>query len=216
MPRPPEPAKRRALARRAARVLQREGLEISAARLAAALGIKRPTLLYHFATYGELIEVALADLLTEQAAFVLARVAAHAHPIDRLYAQLRAVHEFHRGHEARVVFLTQAIAASAGPRMERVIAVGNQVFDAHRRAAADAIRDGIARGTVMPCDAAALVSLVRAVTDGLMVQRVMTGAALEPVHALLWERLLRPLKREPRAASVAPARRAPAVKEARR
>ena len=196
MARPPQPEKRRDLARRAVDVLSREGLEISTARLAQALGVKRPTLLYHFPSHGQLVEVALEDLLTEQAAFVLAEVERHEHPIDRLHAQLVAVHAFHRGREARIVFLSQAIAATAGARLEAIVEVGNRVFEAHRRAAAERIREGIARGTVAPCDADALVALVRAVTDGLLVQRVMTAVELAPVHALLWERLLAPLKRE--------------------
>ena len=41
--------------------------------------------------------------------------------IDRLYAQLRAVHEYHHGREARVVFLSQAIAAN--DRSGNVVAV---------------------------------------------------------------------------------------------
>ena len=196
MARPPEPEKRLELAREAAQVLEREGLEISTSRLAEALGLNRSTLLYHFPTRARIIETALEALLTEQAMFVIAKVEKHRHPIDRLYAQLRAVHEFHHGREARIVFLSQAIAAS-GDRMAAIIEVGNQVFELHRRAAADRVREGIERGTVAPCDADALVNTVRAVTDGLMVQRVMTGLDLAPVHELLWKNLLAPLKRKP-------------------
>ncbi|HJL17052.1 MAG TPA: TetR family transcriptional regulator [Sandaracinaceae bacterium LLY-WYZ-13_1] len=195
MARPPEPEKRLELARRAVEVLQREGLALSMSALAGALGIKRPTLLYHFPTKGHIVETALEDLLREQAAFVLARVAEHAHPIDRLDAQIRAVHDFHRGREGRIVFLTQAIAASSGERMAEIIDVGNRVFEPHRRAAADAIRAAIDEARVEPIDADALIALARAVTDGLMVQRVMTGLDLAPVHRLLWERLFSPLKR---------------------
>lgn len=194
MARPPDPEKRRELARRAAAVLQREGLEIPVARLAEALGVKRPTLLYHFPTYSHVVEVALEDLLTEQAAFVLARIEEHEDPLDRLDAQMRAVHAFHHGREERIVFLTQAIAATAGARLPAILATGARVFEAHRRAAADRIRAGIAAGAIAPCDADALVALVRAVIDGLMVQRVMTGLELGPVHDLLRDRLLSPLR----------------------
>jgi len=197
MARPPEPEKRLELARRAVEVLQREGLELSMSRLAEALGVKRPTLIYHFPTRAHIVETALEDLLREQAAFVLARVAEHEHPIDRLDAQIRAVHGFHLDREARVVFLSQAIVASSGARMAEIIDVGNRVFEPHRRAAADAVRRAIEDGLVEPCDADALMALVRAVIDGLMLQRVMTGLDLAPVHELLWQRLLRPLKREP-------------------
>jgi len=197
MARPAEPEKRRELARRAAAILQREGLELSVAQLAERLEVKRPTLLYHFASYAPIFETVLQEILVEQAAFVMARVAEHDHPIDRLYAQLRAVHEFHRGHEDRILFLSQAIAATGGTRARAIVEAGSQVFEAQRRAAADRVRDGIAQGIVAPCDADALVALVRAAIDGLMIQRVIGGLALAPVHELLWERLLRPLKRRP-------------------
>jgi AcrR family transcriptional regulator len=195
MPRPAEPAKRLALARRAAAVLQREGLELSVTELAARLGVKRPTLLYHFPSYAAIFELLLQEVLAEQAGFVLARVERHDHPIDRLYAQLQAVHEFHHGREERMLFLSQAIAATGGARTRAIVDAANRVFAAHRRAAADRVRAGVAAGTVHDCDADALVALVRAVIDGLMIQRVLTGVPLAPVHELLWERLLAPLKR---------------------
>jgi AcrR family transcriptional regulator len=196
MARPSEPKKRRELARRAVAVLQKEGLDVPMARLADALEIKRPTLHYHFANRAEIIECALEDLLTEQAMFVLAKIAPLTHPIDRVYAQVRAVHEFHHGREARVVFLSQAIATSAAARMESIIEVGNRVFEPYRRAQADAIKKGIEDGLVAPCDADALMATVRALIDGLMVQRVMTGLDLAPAHEFLWDHVLKPLRRE--------------------
>ena len=116
MGRPPDPEKRRELARRAVEVLEREGLGLSTARLAEALGVKRPTLLYHFADHGELVQAALEELLTEQSIHVLGRMAEHEHPVDRLYAQLRAVHEFHRGRERRMAAGAHALAGQLAER----------------------------------------------------------------------------------------------------
>ncbi len=198
MARPADPEKRRDIARRAARVLQEHGLELSSSGLADALEIKRPTLLYYFPTKSHIVEAALEDLLTEQAIFVLGKIAEHDHPIDRLYAQLRAVHEFHRGKEARIVFLSQAIAAAAGPRLSEILEAGSRVFEPHRRAAVKQLRAGIAEGTIAECDPEALLALVRAAIDGLMIQRVTTGLNLGPVHDLIWERVLAPLKLDPK------------------
>lgn len=167
-------------------------------RLAEALGTKRPTLLYHFPTRSHIVEVALEDLLREQSVFVLQRVNEHSHPIDRLNAQLRAMHAFHHKSEARIVFLSQAIAASAGARIDALMEVGNRVFEPYRRAAADLLREGIANGTVAEHDADSLMAVIRALTDGLLVQRVMTKLDLAPVHDFVWTHLLQPLKREPK------------------
>ncbi len=197
MARPQEHDKRRALGRRAVEVMQREGMGVSMAELARALDIKRPTLLYHFPTLSHIVELVLEELLTEQTGYVLERVAEHEHPIDRLYAQLRAVHEFHAGREARIVFLTQSIAANAGARMDAIIEIGNRVFEAHRQAAAQRIEEGIAAGSVAPCDPYALIALIRALTDGLLLQRVMTGLDLDAAHQMLWNNLLLPLKKNP-------------------
>lgn len=199
MARPAEHEKRQDLARRAVDVLAREGFDVPMSRVADELGVKRPTLLYHFPTRAHIVETALEDLLAEQAAFVLARIDQHEHPIDRLYAQVRAVHEFHHGREGRILLLTQAIAASgaSGGRIAEMLDIGNRAFEAHRRAAADRIRQGIRKGIVARCDPDALVALVRAVIDGLMVQRLVAGTELAPVHDVLWKHVLLPLKRTP-------------------
>ncbi|MCA9585072.1 MAG: TetR/AcrR family transcriptional regulator [Myxococcales bacterium] len=221
MARPPEPDKRLELAQRATEILAREGIGIPAARLAEALGIKRPTLLYHFPNYSHIVESALEALLMEQAVYVISRVEEHTHPIDRLVAQIRAAHGFHEGREARIVFLSQAIAATAGERMADIIEVGNRVFEPYRRASVERLTQGMRDGTVAPCDPDAVVALVRAVTDGLLVQRVMTGVKLAPVHDLL-ESLLGTLKirrasaaSKARGASARPTHRArrPSTKE---
>ncbi len=194
MARPPEPEKRRQLARRAVDVLQSLGMDAPMAQLAEELGLKRPTLLYHFPSRAHIVETALEDLLEEQATFVLARLERHEHPVDRLYAQLCAVHEFHHGREARLLFLTQAIATTDHEQLRKILDTGNRVFEAQRQAMAQRLREGIHRGAVAPCDVESLIALVRALVDGLMVQRVMTGLRLHPVHQLVWERVLAPLK----------------------
>ena len=197
MARPPEPEKRRALARRAIQVLQHEGLDTSMTRLAEALEVKRPTLLYHFPNKAHIVEAALEELLTKQATSVLQAIAEHEHPIDKLFAQMKAVHGYHHGREGYALFLGQAIATSSQDRMAAIIKIGNHVFEAHRQAQADSVRQGIADGRVHPCDVDALMATLRAVQDGLIVQRVMLGLDLEPIHDFIWAQLLRPLKRNP-------------------
>lgn len=194
MARPQNHKKRRDLARRAVLVLQREGLDLSMSRLAAALEIKRPTLLYHFATRAEIVETALEQSLIEQATYVISEVEKFDHPVDRMYAQLRAVHAYHDGQDERLAFLTQAIAVSGKERLDELILIGNRVFDARRNETAARLREGMERGVVGPCDPDVLIAVMRALSDGLVIQRVMTGLTLAPVHSLVWEQLLKPLK----------------------
>lgn len=197
MARPNDPAKRRDIARRAIEVLKREGMDISSTRLAQEIGIKRPTLLYHFPERISIIEMALANVLGEQAQFVVGRMMTHSHPIDQLYEQVRSVHAFHDGREERLLFLTQALAAAGSHRVSNIIAIGNQAFEAHRQALTKRLEAGIEQGIVRPCDCGSLIRICRAMIDGLMVQRVMTGCELAPIHQLLWESVLAPLKIDP-------------------
>ena len=197
MARPREEGKRAELAERVVAVLEREGLAISTEALARELDVKRPTLLYHFPTPTHAIETVLASLLAEQAAFVSARVERHEHPIDRLDARLRAIGEFHRGREARILFLSQSIAALGGARAVEIMTRASEFFELDRDAMVARIERGIEEGVVHPCDARALVNLLRALVDGLTVQRVTTRGSLEPVYQMIWERLLAPLKRTP-------------------
>ena len=198
MGRPRDVEKTRDLALRAAAVLERDGLTISSEHLARELGIKRPTLLYHFPTHGHVVQAALTELLLEQAAFVEARVEKHDHPIDRLYARLRAVHAFHEGRETRLLFLSQAIAVTSGNRVQEIVAGAAALFEGARQDMIARIERGIEEGIVHPVDAKALVSLLRAVIDGLTIQRVVSPKSVPPAHELFWETVLLPLKREPK------------------
>jgi AcrR family transcriptional regulator len=196
MARPRDIEKSKDLARRAVEVLERHGLTVSAEHLARELDVKRPTLLYHFPTHGHIVQAALAELLMEQAAFVEERVAKHEHPIDRMYARLCAVHDFHRGRETRLLFLTQAIAVTAGGRAAEIITTASELFANERRDIVARIERGIEEGIVHPCDAKALVSLMRAVIDGLTIQRVVSPRTVPAVHEIFWKTVLEPLKRQ--------------------
>lgn len=201
MSRPTDHEKRAALAREAVEVLRREGVDLPMSTLAARLGINRTTLLYYFPTKAAILERELEDLLTAQAAFVVPRMLAHDHPLDQLEAQMRAVHAFHEGREDRIVFLSQAIAAAGITGDNRFIEIGNQVFHAQRVAMRERVGRAIQAGAMQPCDADALMSVVRSLIDGLLVLRVMTGCDLAPVHAFIRQHIFAPLRRDGRAPS---------------
>jgi AcrR family transcriptional regulator len=198
MGRPREVEKRRDLALRAAAVLEQRGLSIAAAELAQALGVNRTALLYHFRSYAEIVQAALVELLAEQATFLASQVDVAAHPVDQVYARMRAVHLFHKGRESRLVFLTQALAVTGGADVTAMVRSAAEHFASGRQHLIDALATGVREGTVAPCDPAVVVALARAVVDGLIVQRVTEDSAIEPMITFFWEHVLRPLKRTPR------------------
>ena len=186
--------KRKELAARAMEVLRVEGLECSMTALAEALGLKRPTLLYYFPDKSSIVQMSLEATLAEQVQFTVGEMAKHRHPVDRLYAQVRSVHAFHKGREERIIFLIQALATAGKERTDQILKIGNQAFEMHRIALAAEIRHAIAEGTMHPCDPQALIQLVRSVVDGVLIQRVMTDCEFEPIHEFLWKHVLGPLK----------------------
>ena len=144
------------------------------------------------------MQAALAELLMEQAAFVEKRVEEHEHPIDRIYARLTAVNDFHEGRETRLLFLTQAIAVTAGARAAEIITSASDLFEGARQEMVTRIERGIEEGIVHPCDAKALVALLRAVIDGLTIQRVVSPRTVPAVHEMFWKTVLEPLKTKKR------------------
>ena len=196
MVRPRETDKRLSLARRAVEVLEKRGLGTTFVQLARELGVNRTTLLYHFPNHEAIIRAVLGELLVEQASFVTERMGEHSHPIDRLYARVRAVWEFHHGRERRLVFVSQAVALMAGEAVTEVLKETATFFEADRRALVDDLTRGIEEGTVAPCDPPALVALARAVIDGLTLQSVTSDVDAGAVHELFWRSVLMPLRRE--------------------
>ena len=221
MARPKDPQKRINLALQAIEILEREGIEISVEQLASQMKIKRPTLLYHFPTYSSIAEEAIKHYLLEASTFVNKRVAPVVHPIDRVYEHLLAVTDFQRGKEARFAFLTQVVASTAGRRMRMVVQATAMYFEMHRASMVKLLQVGIDEGTVAPCDPTAIVLMVRAITDGTLIQRVATKTDSTAVYDLLWEAVLAPLRLEPktgkRAKPVKPAKIAkPGAKPAKK
>jgi len=196
MARPVDREKRRDLARRAVDALAELGIDASMTQLADALGVKRPTLLYHFPTKAAIAEQALQDILGEQAERVIARQEAVDHPIDQLMEQIRGVHEYHHGRERRILLLTQMVASAGDDHTDQIMKIGNMVFEARRQVMAQRLREGIEAGIFAPCDVDSLMYLIRCFNDGLIVQRVMLGLDLAPIHRFIWEHVLAPLKIE--------------------
>lgn len=188
--------KRTALALEAIEILEREGTSITVGDLAEKIGIKRPTLLYHFPTYTSIAEEAIKHYLIAAQQYVNKRLVAYPHPIDRLYQHALAVAEYQRGKESRFLFLTQVIASTAGPRAPMVAQATAFFFEAHHTSMVKKLEEGITQGLVAPCNPTTVVLLVRAMIDGLMIQRVATKINTAPVYELLWDTFLAPLRRE--------------------
>lgn len=197
MARTPDMKRRAEIAAHAFEVLREKGLRRTGmAEVAAALGMKRPTLYWYFKDLGELFDAVLAEAMERAARFVADRImAAPRHPIDLLHAFLRAVSEFHADSGGFVIGMLQLWAAGAPQDAERVLARSRAQAEAWRNLAIGVVEAGIRAGQVVPCDAAALVDAVRAIADGLTVQAAVGGSGeAGALLDLVRDRLLEPLR----------------------
>jgi len=170
---------------------------VTMTELARALGMKRSTLYWYFPDVASIFDAALDALFIEQDRFVSERIAGLSHPIDVLGAYLQAVHAFYAGRDDEIVFMFQFWAAGRPEAPDLALSRIRARYLPRREQAIALLRAGVESGQVRPCDPEALIGLVGAMIDGLLIQRQVTGAALAPIHAIIQDMLLAPLKVEP-------------------
>lgn len=196
MPRRPDLARRSELARAAFDVLQARGMQTSMRELAEALGVKRPTLYFYFPDLGAVFETVLDQMYQGLAAAVMAKVAATAHPLDRLRAVVTATLDYHRERPQLIHGLLQLWAA--GGRHVDILDRERRIVIAARDALIADLQAGIDRGEVLPYDAARIVDLVLATCDGVLVHHVLGIARAADVTDELMLRVLEPLRARPK------------------
>jgi AcrR family transcriptional regulator len=197
MARPIDLEKRAAIAAKAFEVLREKGpARTTMSDLAKALGMKRPTLYFYFKDPGEIVEAVYLETVARAQAYIAERVTAARHPIDALVEYARALHAFHRGHESFIVSMFQLWASSGSSDPRPIFERAREVVAQWRLAAIDRLEQGMTDREIKPVDAAALVDLVRALGDGMLVHSVVGEFEAEPVVILL-RNLLEPLRVQP-------------------
>lgn len=193
MARPVDTQRRAELARRALEVLRQRGLgRTTMSELAAALGVKRPTLYFYFRDLTGLLYAAIEDVYRDYFTMVTARVGGIEHPIAALGELARATVEFNRGRRDLVLVLFQLWAA--GDAEPEELLRRTRAVNAPLRAELVArVKAGVERKVVARCDPERVVDLVLAVLDGALVQEVTRGASGAAVVDELWARVLAPL-----------------------
>ncbi|MEL6182152.1 MAG: TetR/AcrR family transcriptional regulator [Myxococcota bacterium] len=194
--------KREEIAQAAFALIRAQGVQsTSMTDIARALGMKRPTLYWYFKDLAAIFEAVLQHMLSDLAQHLLEATEAAAHPIDRLDAHARAVHGYFATRRDIIPCLIELWTSSQkGGTLDadRAMAFTQMYAQPRRQRMIDDLRKGIEEGIVAPCDPEAIVQLVIAVVDGMLVQQLLRPAhQIPPVHDALWEHVLRPLKRNP-------------------
>lgn len=167
--------------------------------LAAALGMKRPTLYWYFSGQESIFEAVVDETHERFITFIAARLHGVEHPIDYLEALVRAVVDFYDGRRDLIIVLFQLWAVSSSRDPERILERGRQWLEPMRAGLIARVQDGIDAGLVAPCDPQTVVDLALAVADGLQVHRVTRDAAPGPIVDGLRDLVLAPLRRDRRA-----------------
>jgi AcrR family transcriptional regulator len=197
MSRAPDLARRAELAAQAFEVLRARGVRTSMSDLAAALGLKRPTLYFYFKDTGAVLEAVLEETQQSYFAQVSAKVAGIAHPIDQLAAVMRVTAELHQERRDRVLLLFQ-LWAVGGDDPERILAKNRELTDPMRAVVVRQIEAGVADGRIAPCDPARVVDLALAALDGALIQEVTRSASAIAIVDEFERRVLGPLRRPAR------------------
>jgi AcrR family transcriptional regulator len=204
--RPIDVERRRAIVQSASEVIRARGLHrTTMSDVAAAAGMKRPTLYWYFKDLAELCE-GIVDLANEELeSFVLERIAGLSDALSLLEAVVVAQQEFFAERRELVVVLLQLWANEQGDSSQQGHAgsadkqarfADNQARFAEsiRARLVEVVSDAVASGDIAPCDPDELVAVVLAAGDGAMIQHAAIG--LDPKRTLhgLRRHILGPLK----------------------
>lgn len=193
MPRRADLVRRADLARAAFDVVRARGTQIPMRELAAALGIKRPTLYFYFPDLGAVFEAVLDPLYHALGQSVAARLRAHDHPIDRVRAVIDAALAFHRAQPPLGASVVLRWALGAREPAALLARERRGVAGARDALIAD-LRAGIARREVRPCEPERVVDVVLAFIAGAMIHHVLGIAHGDDATDELVQRVLEPLR----------------------
>jgi len=177
MPRPVDTARRAQIARRAATVLEQRGVSgTTMSDIAAALGMKRPTLYWYFRDLDTLYEVVISELDAEFRTYITAQLGRVDHPLDLLGQLVQETMDFYLDRRGQLTLLVQLWVAFGAEGAAKIERRRRALVLPARELLITRIAEGIADGRVAPCDPAALVDLALAVIDGAQMHRVIREA----------------------------------------
>jgi AcrR family transcriptional regulator len=195
MPRPVDTARRAEIARQALAVLVERGVHgTTMSDLAAALGMKRPTLYWYFRDLGALFDAVVADLDGGLRLHVVRRLEGIDHPLDLLGELVAATLDFYTTRRRELMVLVQlwvTFGAEGPARLERR---RRELIAPVRDMLIERLAQGITDGRVAPCDPAALVDLAFAVVDGAQLHRVIRDADAQAAADAFRRYTLEPLR----------------------
>lgn len=168
---------------------------VTMSSIARALDIKRSSLYWYFNDLNAIFETVLDNLLDEQDAFVINRLEGIRHPLDLVMAYVSAVHDFYTGREDIIIFMFQFWAIGSSSEAGRALDKLKAHHQPRRDMAIALFESGIESGLIRPCDPHVIVSIIGALIDGLLMQRIIDPSFdLQPRYDIILEQIINPLR----------------------
>ncbi len=187
--------KRTEIARRALQVIRVRGVHrTTMSDIAKALEMKRPALYHYFPNLTAICHEVLAILQDRIRNFVVARMAAHRHPIDQLEAVLEASMALEPDIMEDQLVMFQLFAVAETSDREALAARGRDLYLPNRAFLIALMKNGIERGVVAPCNAEGVVDMVLTLTEGTQVYRVLGHENFQPMADFVRNQVLEPLR----------------------
>jgi AcrR family transcriptional regulator len=172
-----EEARRRQIVDTAIRTIATRGYsQASLAEIARQAGISKGVISYHFEGKEELVEEILSRLLREPAEFIKKRVDASDRAMDRLRSYVTANFEFmktHRDNYVALVDLWESRASGSGNRFSI------EAYGPSRTYLSRILETGHQGGEFRELDHVTVASVIQASIDGVMLQWVFDGNAVD-------------------------------------
>lgn len=168
---------------------------VTMSSIARALDVKRSSLYWYFNDLNAIFETVLDNLLDEQDTFVINRLEGIRHPLDLVLAYVKAVHDFYTGREDIIIFMFQFWAIGSSSEAGRALDKLKAHHQPRRDMAIALFESGIESGLIRPCDPHVTVSIIGALIDGLLVQRIIDPSFdLQPRYDIILEQIINPLR----------------------
>lgn len=198
MARTTDHARHEDIAWRAFEAIRARGIHgVTMSDVATDLGMKRSSLYWYFNGLDAIFEAVLERTLERLGAFVADRTSDADHPIALMGEWMDAVVSFYDDDPQLIGVLAQFWALGSSHKPDAVLAKTRSFLEPILAGAVEMLEEGMAEGTVAPCDPPALVDLCVATVDGLLVHQVSRGVSPRAALNVFRQSVLAPLERRP-------------------
>jgi len=151
-------------------------INASIGEIASDAGISKGVISYHFKSKDELISNVLEKIISEEQAFVQAKVTKKTKPADKLIAYIKASFEYIMTHRAEYVAFVDLYGSITSWNEKEYFT--NHIYAPCIKFLDRVLKEGIESGVFADVDIAVAATLIQATIDGITFQWVLNENAV--------------------------------------